>query len=1500
MRVATPIKPNHLAVGLTLVIVLSLSGFLSLNVLAQPGVWEDLFDDTTKISQQNNVVVAGGDVTLDAGNWDWFRHGILLDVGPPGSTYISSSYPEVLEGSDGTWRMWYTGKGTGFPSMRYIRYATSVDGRNWDRQGIVIGPNASQEDRVYAATVIEDGGIYKMWYVGDDFSAGGARIFYATSPSGHVWTRQGLVINKGFQAPYDNNGAVFPEVIKEGGVYRMWYAGYDGSNYRILYATSNDGIAWTSQGLAIDIGSPGDFDSSQAIEPTVTKDPLGIYHMWYSGSNALNWRIGNATSLGGVSWTKQGLSMDLLPNTPEDGHLFAGTVLINSNWVTTSWYGCVDSSNDGRICMATYARNGYVISEVIGPIAGYGWLEFFSNKTDVGPDVFVAYSILDGATGNLVMGYPQILTPQFSLASIDALTYPSIQMRGDLWDFQNNVASTPILHDYAVTWDDFMPPVFGGLVSAVDDGTDGDITLNWNPAWDPSPPIIYNIYIATMSGGQNFFVPDYSTPMTSFPVSGLQNGIRYYFVVRAEDSWGFEDSNMVERSAIPTTPIDNTAPSFGGLTSATDSATGGNITLGWTAAIDPDTPESNSDPSLPITYNIYYSETSGGQDFLLPNATTQNTNYEVMGLTNGNTYYFVVRSEDAVGNEESNLIEMSAIPTTPIDVTPPSFGGLATANDLGTGGKVRLTWTAAVDPDTPECNSDPSLPITYNIYYSKIPGGQDFLSPNATTTNTQFNVSFLDNGAFYYFVVRAEDSAGNEENNLVELSAIPTTPVDTTPPTFAGLQFAVDAGTGGVVTLDWTTATDPDTPECNTDPSLPISYDIFYSTVSGGQNFMSPNATTQLLTFDVTGLTNGIPYYFVVRARDSVLNQEFNTVERSAIPTTPVDDTAPSFGGITTAFDSQTDGNVTLMWSPASDPDTVHCNSDPSLPITYLVYVSTTSGGQNFLLPDTTTQLTQIEITGLQNGVTYYFVVRARDSPGNQETNVIEASAMPTTPVDDTAPTYAGIVVATDAGSGGAVDLFWAAATDPDTIECNSDPSLPITYFVFYSTTSGGQNFLTPDASTPNTTIQITGLQDGIDYYFVVRARDAANNWENNGVEKSAMPTTPLDDTPPQFAGLVTAVDLGTDGKVSLTWATATDPDTIECNTDPSTPIQYNIYYSTVSGGQDFLNPDATEANLQATISGLQNGVTYYFVVRAVDATGNEETNTIERSAMPTTPNDTTPPDFAGVISASDAETGGSVALTWSLATDPDTIECNSDPSLPIQYNVYVATVSGGQDFLTANQTSTGTQITIAGLQNGITYYFVVRAEDAAGNEDDNLIEMSVMPTTPIDTSPPGFGGLDQVTVDDDDGEITLIWVAGTDPDDPECNTDPSTPIVYNIYVSESPTTFDFIVPTATTGLTQYTFSGLERGVEYFFIVRAEDAAGNEEENTVTKSGQLAVLEEEFNFLDYWWIFLVIIIILLMVVIILLSRKKKGEEPTVEAEEEEVEEDAEEESPSKG
>jgi hypothetical protein len=135
---------------------------------ASAGTWVDFFDDETKIAQKGNVIVSGGDVSLGTNGNEWYRHGVVVNSGPPGSGFWKVLHPTVLRDGNGLFRMWFTSREVAPSLMQRINYATSTDGKNWNRYGIVIGENASQEDRVYAPTVIEDGGIFKMWYVGDD------------------------------------------------------------------------------------------------------------------------------------------------------------------------------------------------------------------------------------------------------------------------------------------------------------------------------------------------------------------------------------------------------------------------------------------------------------------------------------------------------------------------------------------------------------------------------------------------------------------------------------------------------------------------------------------------------------------------------------------------------------------------------------------------------------------------------------------------------------------------------------------------------------------------------------------------------------------------------------------------------------------------------------------------------------------------------------------------------------------------------------------------------------------------------------------------------------------------------------------------------------------------------------------------------------------------------------------------------------------------------------
>jgi hypothetical protein len=109
-----------------------------------------------------------------------------------------------------------------------------------------------------------------------------------------------------------------------------------------------------------------------------------------------------------------------------------------------------------------------------------------------------------------------------------------------------------------------------------------------------------------------------------------------------------------------------------------------------------------------------------------------------------------------------------------------------------------------------------------------------------------------------------------------------------------------------------------------------------------------------------------------------------------------------------------------------------------------------------------------------------------------------------------------------------------------------------------------------------------------------------------------------------------------------------------------------------------------------------------------------------------TTSKDTAPPAFAGLQRAFACTPGPQrpgettpFALSWTAATDDVT------PSSEIVYDVFVSTTSGGEDFSQPTWTTAPgvTQFTTPGLASHGTFYFVVRARDQAGKEDQNRVE---------------------------------------------------------------------------------------------------------------------------------------------------------------------------------
>jgi len=423
-----------------------------------------------------------------------------------------------------------------------------------------------------------------------------------------------------------------------------------------------------------------------------------------------------------------------------------------------------------------------------------------------------------------------------------------------------------------------------------------------------------------------------------------------------------------------------------------------------------------------------------------------------------------------------------------------------------------------------------------------------------------------------------------------------------------------------------------------------------------------------------------------------------------------VDPIPPVFSGIS-GINSITTTSMVLSWLPASD------NVTPQDKIQYLIYTSTASGGQKFISPNFTTQqgITSYTITGLNPNTTYYFVVRAMDERGNIDSNTVEISAT-TLPISDTEPPVFNGLISATALSSSEILLEWEAATD------NISDSSKIDYLVYISTSSGEQNFATPNYASQSgaTSFIVNNLAPGTTYYFVVRARDEAYNVDTNTVEKSATTMYVEDTVPPTFGGLASANAVSS-SEIILTWNQAADNLSLPEN------IVYHIYMSASPGGQDFKTPTTSiTGSTSVTISGLTPDTTYYFIARAQDEAGNMDSNNVEKSATTLPLTDTIPPAFGGLVSAT-AISSTSILLSWNPATD------NITPSSDIIYYIFMSTTSGGENLsVPVAFTNPGeTSATITGLSKDTTYYFIVRARDEAGNTDSNTIEKSA--TTLID-----------------------------------------------------------------------------------------------------------------------------------------------------------------------
>lgn len=219
-------------------------------------------------------------------------------------------------------------------------------------------------------------------------------------------------------------------------------------------------------------------------------------------------------------------------------------------------------------------------------------------------------------------------------------------------------------------------------------------------------------------------------------------------------------------------------------------------------------------------------------------------------------------------------------------------------------------------------------------------------------------------------------TSGRSVAVVVEVLGAPST-ADTTDPTTPG-QPTVSNETTSTVDATWTGSTDAD--------SGLKHYLAYLDGVLMAQNPHLTNSAT------FTGLASGTTYNspgLQISAVDNAGNESALSTARTFTTVAPVDNSAPTGGGATSATADQQARTITLQMSTPTD------NVNSASEIKYNIYEATSSGAQDFgsapqyvTLPGETSYVANIDDPG-----TYYYVARPVDTTGNEDTNTNEVSA---------------------------------------------------------------------------------------------------------------------------------------------------------------------------------------------------------------------------------------------------------------------------------------------------------------------------------------------------------------------------------------------------------------------------------------------------------------------------------------------------------------------------
>ena len=510
-------------------------------------------------------------------------------------------------------------------------------------------------------------------------------------------------------------------------------------------------------------------------------------------------------------------------------------------------------------------------------------------------------------------------------------------------------------------------------------------------------------------------------------------------------------------------------------------------------------------------------------------------------------------------------------------------------------------------------------------------------------------------------------------------------------------------------------------------------YEVYRSYSQNG-NYSKYSTQTSTAYTNSSYLTSGTTYYYKVRALDA--NGTAGPWSDVVAVTCRLGLTAPS---VTGGNDSQ--GRPTLTWKAVTGA------------AKYEVYRARSRSGE-YIKYSTVTGTSYTNISYIESGNTYYYKVRALDANGaaGAWSSIVSVTYKQTLP----APTVTG-----GNDSQGRPTLKWNAVTGAAKYEVYRARSMNGDY-IKYSTVTG--------TSYTNTSY----IENGNTYYYKVRALKSdgtAGPWSD-----VVAVTCRLGLPAPTVTG-------GNDaqGRPTLKWNAV------------SGAAKYEVYRARSLNG-DYIKYSTVTGTSYTNISYIENGNTYYYKVRALDANGTA-------GAWSSIVSVTYRAASTGTLSAPTVTGGndsqGRPTLKWNAVTGA------------AKYEVYRARSMNG-DYIKYS-TVTGTSYTnISYIENGNTYYYKVRAlkSDGTAGAWSSIVSVTYRAASTGTLSAPTVTG-----GNDSQGRPTLKWKAVTGA------------AKYEVYRARSKDG-DYIKYSTVTGTSYTNISYIENGNTYYYKVRALKSDG--------------------------------------------------------------------------